>query len=77
MFLRGVLKVGDGGLEESANKQVAGGDGGEMPMFVLRQATHTQEMHNTALFYSRAVHATEKVHIQSYLKTFRQKSLIL
>lgn len=25
MFLRGVLKVGDGGLEESANKQVAGG----------------------------------------------------
>lgn len=47
MFLRGVLKVGDGGLEESANKQVAGGDGGEMPIFVLRQATHTQQMHST------------------------------
>ncbi|ROL52369.1 Insulin-like growth factor 2 mRNA-binding protein 2 [Anabarilius grahami] len=32
MFLRGVLKVGDGGLEESANKQVAGGDGGKVEL---------------------------------------------
>lgn len=62
MFLRGVLKVGDGGLEESANKQVAGGDGGEMPIFVLRQATQTQQMHSTTpLWRSRVVvHATEK-----------------
>lgn len=35
--------MGDGDLEESANKQVAGGDGGEMPIFVLRRPL----IHNT------------------------------
>lgn len=85
MFLRGVLKVGDGGLEESANKQVAGGDGGEMPVFVLRQATHTQQMHSTTPLYSSSTLASRcacnrKVHIQTYLKKqgkFRQRSRIL
>lgn len=84
MFLRGVLKVGDGGLEESANKQVARGDGGEMPVFVLRQATHTQQMHSTTPLYSSSTLASpacnRKVHIQTYLKKhgkFRQKSRIL
>ncbi len=82
MFLRGVLKVGDGGLEESANKQVAGGDGGEMPIFVLRQATHT---HSTTPLYSSSTLVSRcachrKVHIQTYLKKqgkLRQKSRIL
>lgn len=81
MFLRGVLKVGDGGLEESANKQVAGGDGGEMPIFVLRQATNRY----TTPLYSLCTLASlrecnKKVHIQTYLKKqdkFRQNSLIL
>lgn len=40
MFLRGVLKVGDGGPEQSANKQVAGGTRWD-PNSKLRQATHT------------------------------------
>lgn len=55
MFLRGVLKVGDGGLEESANKQVAGGDGGEMPIFVLRQATRTQQNPTCTSVFSQRV----------------------
>lgn len=40
MFLRGVLKVGDGGPEIRANKQVAGGTRWEA-YSELRQATKT------------------------------------
>lgn len=78
MFLRGVLKVGDGGLEESANKQVAGGDGGEMPISVLRQATNR---YTTPLYSPHTLASLRECNIKvTYLKKrdkFRQKCLIL